>query len=229
MKHVYFVNAHPDDLLAVVGILLKLRNHRQYVLHVVDMTHGERGLAGGVDPEQCAAMRDREEREVCSRFGVEPVWLSEQDGASFASEKSTRQLAELFTAEPPDVIFTQWPLDRHLDHMVCATIALNAVRMASGLSEGMLKSRWPEVFFYHFAANSMADSPNCFVPLSESEMQEKKEIISLYRCQDGPRMAEEEEAVNRFYGAKNGCAYAEACTRMQPRTPGSPSLFDTFF
>lgn len=226
MKHVYFVNAHPDDLLTAIGVALQLKKSEKYVIHVIDVTHGERGLFGTVEPETCAAMRDAEERSVCAHLGVEPVWLLEHDGSAFASEESTRKLAEMYIQEPPDAIFTQWPLDLHLDHMVCATIALNAYRIASGLAAGMLTDAWPEVFFYHYAANSMADSPDCFIPLTEEEMQKKIEIISLYKCQNGPMMAETEKATNRFYGSKIGAEYAEAYTRFQPRLPGQTSLMD---
>jgi len=226
MKHVYFVNAHPDDLLAVIGTALKLKNVSGCALHVVDMTHGERGLAWTTPPDECAAIRDVEERTVCSYLGVEPVWLQEHDGDSFASEESTRQLAEMYVAEPPDVIFTQWPVDLHLDHMVCATVALNAFRMASGITEGRLLKGWPEVYFYHYAGNSLADSPDYFVPLTEAEVKVKTDIISLYRCQNGPIMAETEKKTNLFYGSRIGTEYAEAFTRMQPLIAGRKAVLD---
>ena len=167
MEHIYFVNAHPDDLLAVIGTALKLKATERYELHVVDASHGENGLPGVASQEECAMLRDAEERTVCSRLGTAPVWLHEHDGSSFASESSCRALAELYAESPPRAIFTQWPLDRHLDHMMAASIALNALRMASGNTRGVMKQGWPEVFFYHYR-NSMACDPGVFVPLSEA-------------------------------------------------------------
>lgn len=223
MDHIYFVNAHPDDLLAVIGTALKLKATGRYRLHVVDATKGENGLTGVASPEECARLRDAEEREVCARLGTSPVWLSEHDGSAFASEASCRALAELYAAEPPVAIFTLWPLDRHLDHMMSASIALNALRMASGNTRGVMKTGWPEVFFFHFR-NSMACDPECFVPFTEAEMAEKCEIISLYKCQQGPRMAEEEKVRNAHFGTRVRVPYAEALTRLQPLSPEKTSV-----
>ena len=54
MEHIYFVNAHPDDLSAVMGTALKLSRKKNCRLHVVDLTHGERSLVGKIAPEECA-------------------------------------------------------------------------------------------------------------------------------------------------------------------------------
>ena len=224
MEHVYFVNAHPDDLLAVIGTALKLKATGKYELHVVDASHGENGLPG-VAPEECAGLRDAEECEVCARLGTAPVWLYEHDGSSFASEASCRALAAMYAAYPPRAIFTLWPLDRHLDHMMCSSIALNALRLALGPSRGVMKQGWPEVFFFHFR-NSMACDPGVFVPLSEEEMAEKCEMISLYRCQNGPKMAEEEKSRNAHFGTRVRVPFAEALTRLQPLAPDVRSVLD---
>ena len=225
MKHIYFVNAHPDDLLAVIGTALKLKAVGEYEFHVVDASHGENGLTGVTSPEECAKLRDAEEREVCARLGTTPVWLYEHDGSAFASEASCRALAAMYAAAPPQAIFTLWPLDRHLDHMISASIALNALRLASGPARGVMKQGWPEVFFFHFR-NSMACDPGVFVPLSEAEMAEKCGIISLYRCQNGPTMADDEKVRNAHFGTRVRVPYAEALTRLQPLSPEKRSVLD---
>lgn len=227
MEHIYFVNAHPDDLSAVMGTALKLSRKKNCRLHVVDLTHGERALVGKIAPEECAKMRSAEESEVCRKLGADIVWLDEADGAAFASESGCRKLAELYLAEPPRTIITQWPLDRHLDHTAAADTALQALRIASGLSEGQMTGSWPEVLFYHYLRNSMADCPNCFVPLSEEEMKRKEEMIGLYRSQSPAWLFREEKETNIFYGRKLGVPYAEALTRLQPLPPGSPSILET--
>ena len=43
-EHIYFVNAHPDDLNAGLGLALILKDLAQYQLHIIDFTTGERGL-----------------------------------------------------------------------------------------------------------------------------------------------------------------------------------------
>jgi len=96
-----------------------------------------------------------------------------------------------------------------------------------GLSEGQMAGPWPEVLFYHYLRNSMADCPNCFVPLSEEEMKRKEEMIGLYRSQSPAWLFREEKETNIFYGRKLGVPYAEALTRLQPLPPGSPSILET--
>ena len=225
MEHIYFVNAHPDDLIAVIGTALKLKATGKYELHVIDATHGENGLTGIASPEECSKLREAEEREVCARLGTAPTWLYEHDGSAFASEASCRALAEMYAEFPPRAIFTLWPLDRHLDHMMAASIALDALRLASGPSRGVMKQGWPEVFFFHFR-NSMACDPGVFVPLTEEEMAEKCEIISLYRCQNGPTMADDEKVRNAHFGTRVRVPYAEALTRLQPLSPEKRSVLD---
>ena len=85
---------------------------------------------------------------------------------------------------------------------------------------------WPEVLFYHYLRNSMADSPNCFVPLNEEEMKRKEEMIGLYRSQSPAWFFREEREINIFYGQKLGVPYAEALTRLQPLTPGNLSILE---
>jgi len=225
MEHIYFVNAHPDDILAALGTAVKLRKSGRFQLHVVDLTHGENGLTGIASPEECVKLRDAEERAVCAELGVAPVWLQEHDGSAFASEASCRELAAMYAAAPPRTIFTHWPLDRHLDHMMCSSVALNALRFASGHRRGVMKQGWPEVFFYHFR-NSMADSPDTFVPLSEAEMEEKCALIRRYECQQGERMAADERERDLFAGQRIRAPFAEAFTRLRPRVPGESSVLD---
>ena len=61
-KHVFIVNAHPDDLIGSAGMAFILSEHPDFELHIVDMTRGERGLVRhGVALEECAATRTKEE------------------------------------------------------------------------------------------------------------------------------------------------------------------------
>ena len=57
-------------------------------------------------------------------------------------------------------------------------------------------------------------------------MAEKCEIISLYRCQQGPRMAEDEKIRNAHFGTRVRVPYAEALTRLQPLAPEVRSVLD---
>ena len=87
-KHIFFVNAHPDDLIGAAGLAFILAEKPEYELHIVDFTRGERGLGHcGVSMDECAAMRTEEEIAACKMLGVKPFFLRETDGA-FSSRRS---------------------------------------------------------------------------------------------------------------------------------------------
>ena len=80
-KHVWFINAHPDDFNPGLGLALVLRDLAGYTAHAADFNRGERGLIQeGVSMEVCAATRVEEERRVCAGLGIEPVFLPAIDG-----------------------------------------------------------------------------------------------------------------------------------------------------
>ena len=55
-KHIYMVNAHPDDLNASLALAIIVSQLPCYKLHVVDLTRGERGLVEqGISMEKCKA------------------------------------------------------------------------------------------------------------------------------------------------------------------------------
>ena len=68
MEHIYFVNAHPDDLCAVMGTAVKLSRKKNCRLHVVDLTHGERSLVGKIAPEERKKFPELETEKIVDRI-----------------------------------------------------------------------------------------------------------------------------------------------------------------
>ena len=182
-EHIYFVNAHPDDLIACMGLCMRLSTEKRFEVHVVDVTRGERGLSSkGVSMAECAAIRTKEEEAVCGAMGLKPQWLNEIDGEACASKEACQALADMFIAKPPRAIFTQWPVDRHLDHMVCSTIALNALRFSAGVTAGQMKTVATEVYFTPMPATPSASSPTIF-PWTEKPWTKVRPDLK-YECQN---------------------------------------------
>ena len=76
-ENIYFVNAHPDDINAGLGLALILTEIDHYRIHLVDFTRGERGLIEqGVSEAECAAIRTKEE-EMCAAAVMKAVKLAE--------------------------------------------------------------------------------------------------------------------------------------------------------
>lgn len=226
-EHIYFVNAHPDDLIACMGLCMRLSTEKRFEVHVVDVTRGERGLSSkGVSMTECAAIRTKEEEAVCGAMGLKPQWLNEIDGEACASKQACQALADMFIAKPPRAIFTQWPVDRHLDHMVCSTIALNALRFSAGVTAGQMKTVATEVYFYAYASNSIGFVPTHYFPMDEEAMDKKFALISKYECQNGVGMARQDRIESLCHGLKVRAPYAEAYQSFQPYIPGPKCIFD---
>ena len=89
---------------------------------------------------ECAAARTKEDFAACAMLGTEPVFLGEIDGEASAPRETCEALAALFRENLPRAVFTHWPVDRHIDHVMCGAATLNALRFA-GLK--------PEIYFQH--------------------------------------------------------------------------------
>ena len=64
-EKVVIVPAHPDDLISTIGFCLLARN--TFEVHVIDFTHGERGLGlEGFTNGVAKATRIKEEESVCA-------------------------------------------------------------------------------------------------------------------------------------------------------------------
>ena len=104
---VVIVPAHPDDLISSIGFCLLARD--RFDVHVVDFTHGERGLGQkAFEDGSCRKIRMAEEESVC------------------------RRLAEIIKELKPRAVFAHWPVDIHTDHVMAGAAALRAVFL-SGL------------------------------------------------------------------------------------------------
>ena len=226
-ENIYFINAHPDDLDASLGLAIVLRDTGRFNLKIVDLTYGEKALLSkNVPPEECAALRKAEEEKVASELGADLYWIGQPDGAACAAPEACRMIADLFTEAHPKVIVTHWLIDTHIDHVMAGAAALHALRLYSGLEEGMLKNIRTEVYFYDHIRNTFANPHQILFPFDEKIMQEKKRIIRLYESQDGGGLADLRELENRYYGCRGRVMYAEAYTGFQPVTPGKNRFFD---
>ena len=73
------VPAHPDDLIPCFGTCLKSKDIFEW--HVIEFTHGERGLGErGYKDGSTKKIRMAEEEAVCKELGAQLHWLDEIDG-----------------------------------------------------------------------------------------------------------------------------------------------------
>ncbi len=166
------VTAHPDDLMPCFGTIMLSRGLFEW--HVIDFTHGERGLGeAGYRDGSTARTRMAEEDAVCTALGAKHYWLDEIDGEAYASRETCGRMAELLAELKPRAVFAHWPVDIHGDHSMAGVAALKAVFLA-GLS--------PEIYFMEQEYQTKRFTPDIFVDVTDV-MERKRELIRLYKCQ----------------------------------------------
>ena len=171
---IVFVAAHPDDTEGFAATAFLLRD--KYELHVVDLTHGEKGLGvAGLLDGSTAATRTQEETEACALLGATPHFLAEIDGDAYASGGSVGLLAEILKALRPVAVFTHWPVDVHQDHVQAAATTIHALWRLD---------YQPEVYFFEvMLAQTSNYRPLYYVDVS-STIADKVAMLRKYACQN---------------------------------------------
>ena len=166
------VPAHPDDLIPCFGTCLL--SNELFEWHVIDFTHGERGLgkAGFVDGS-AKRIRTAEETAVCKALGATLHWLDEIDGEAYACRETCERLAALLKELNPRAVFAHWPVDIHGDHAM-AGVAVQKALFLAGLA--------PELYFIEQEYQGKRFVPDQFVDITDV-MDKKCELIRMYKCQ----------------------------------------------
>ena len=218
---VIYVSCHPDDLAGSVGTVLRLKEF--YDVHVIEYTHGERGLGeAGYKDGSTAKLRTAEDEAVCKAIGVPLHWCNEIDGEACAGREACEHIAAIYRKLKPRALITHSLIETHLDHIMSAAAALNAIRFA-GIPQ-------PEVYFQEQEIQSRCFQPSYYVDVSE-HTDRKREIISLWACQSGPKIAERKiqtSEVNawRIGGPLGLCQNAEVFGVFAGTVPVGKGIFD---
>ena len=212
---ILFLSAHPDDIISSLGTCLLMRG--KFEIHVVDFTHGERGLGeAGCRDGSTAATRTKEEESVMAALGAKLHWLDQIDGDSWVTRETCGKLAALIRELKPRAVFGHWPVDMHMDHMMSAAALQKAVRMTGYNGE----------FYFFEESFDSKGFPDTFYVDITSVAAEKMRLIRLYRCQnENDTMCREEMRNSRMRAGRLWpCrldGYAEAFAPYVGRPQGS--------
>lgn len=184
---VLYVGAHPDDLEAVAGLALRMKD--DYDFRVVDFTRGEGGCGpAGFYDGSTGRKRVEEERRACAMLGCEPVFLSQtnfQGRLAFADRKVTGELEELIWKLKPKAVITHWPVDTHADHVQCSAAVQHAV---SNLRRD--RKFKTELYFNEEPPwQTMNFRPTYYVDVTAVETQALA-LVRCYVCQNGEKIAQ---------------------------------------
>jgi len=211
------VGGHPDDPESGCAGTLSRYAELGHSVTVLYLTRGERGIRN-TDLEEAGRVRTAECQKACEVMGAKPRFFGQIDGATEMMRVHVESMTKLLTEEQPDVLFTHWPVDTHMDHQVASFLTLRAW-MALG----------ERAHLYFFEVNTGSQSqgflPNTYVDVTPV-LAKKKAALFAHASQDGKGIwREHHEIIARWRGREAGVPAAEAFVHldrnsMKSKLPG---------
>src|SRR5256884_3101793 len=201
------VGGHPDDPESGCGGTLGRYAALGHAVTVVYLTRGERGISGQ-SLDEAARIRSAECATACKIMGAKPVFFGQIDGATEVTRAHVDAMRRLLAAEHPDVVFTHWPVDTHMDHQVASVLTIRA------WMEG--DQRTSRLYFFEVNSGSKTEGflPNTYVDIS-SVVEQKKAALFAHVSQDGQGIwREHHEIIAQWRGREIGARAAEAFVHL---------------
>jgi LmbE family N-acetylglucosaminyl deacetylase len=204
--HVVCVGGHPDDPESGCGGTLARYIEAGHRVSIIYLTRGERGISTK-SLEETAAIRSAEAREACAILGAQPRFAGQVDGATELNQQRVAEFSKLLAAEEPDIVFTQWPIDYHMDHQVASLLTLRAFFAAA---------KPFRLYFYEVNAGAQTQGfhPTDYVDIT-SVREKKKKALFAHKSQHGEHIyAKHHEVMENFRGREARVPAAEAFVHL---------------
>ncbi len=200
------VGGHPDDPESGCAGTLARYSEAGHRVTIVYLTRGERGIAGKSNQE-AAAIRTAECEAACRILGARAAYAGQIDGSADFTRARVDEMQELLSGESPDVVFTHWPMDTHMDHQAASLCTLRA---CMALKPG------PQVYLFEVNTGSQTFgfSPNAYVDIAGT-VEKKKAALFSHKSQNGEGIwRDHHEAIASWRGREAGVKAAEAFFRV---------------
>jgi N-acetylglucosamine malate deacetylase 1 len=207
------VGGHPDDPESGCAGTLSRYAELGHSVTIIYLTRGERGIRDkGL--EESAKIRSAECEKACEVMGAKPVFFGQIDGATEITREHVESMTKLLSAHGPDVVFTHWPIDTHMDHQVASMLTIRAW-MALGSA--------PHLYFFEVNSGSQSQGffPNTYVDITPV-LERKKAALFAHVSQDGRGIwRQHHEIIATWRGREAGVAAAEAFVHLSRDTKTS--------
>jgi len=200
------VGGHPDDPESGCAGTLARYSELGHAVSVIYLTRGERGIQGK-SLDEAAKIRTAECEAACKIIGAKAVFAGQIDGAADFTRTRVDELQKLLAAEAPDLVFTHWPVDTHMDHQVASMCAIRAC---------MALPRKPHLYFFEVNSGSQTQgfAPNTYVDITPV-LEKKKSALFAHASQDGQGIwKQHHEFIAQWRGREAGVAAAEAFSHL---------------
>jgi LmbE family N-acetylglucosaminyl deacetylase len=200
------VGGHPDDPESSSAGTLARYSAVGHAVTVIYLTRGERGIREkGLD--EAAKIRTAECEAACQIMGAKPVFFGQIDGDTSVTKAHVDRMTKLLAEENPQVVFTHWPIDTHMDHQVASFLTIRACMN--------LSYRFALYFFeVNTGSQSQGFFPNTYVNVTEV-LEKKKQALLAHVSQDGQGVwRDHHEVIAAWRGREAGVKAAEAFVRF---------------
>ena len=193
---------HPGDPECGCGGSIARFTDAGHEVVLLYLNRGE-GYCGTAPLDQCAAIRSAEARKACRILKARPAFGSQIDGQSVIDARQYDAFTRILSAEKPDVVFTQWPLDHHRDHRAVSMLTLDAW-WSSGQAYAL--------YFYEVAEDTTMFMPREYVDISGVESR-RHAACYAHVSQQPAKWYPKQVEITRRRGSECGCAQAEGFLR----------------
>jgi LmbE family N-acetylglucosaminyl deacetylase len=170
-------------------------------------------LNDGAWPPASAATRIAEAKGACEILRARPAYAGQINGNAIVDNAHYESYAKILTAENPDVVFTQWPIDNHRDHRAITQLTYDAWRQS--------KKKF-SLYYYEVSdgEDTLQFSPTHYVDITGTEPR-KRAACYAHASQTPDRYYDLQDKVAAFRGVEGGYKRAEAFV-LQRESPSDP-------
>src|SRR5437667_1896555 len=200
------VGGHPDDPESGCAGTLTRYAQLGHSVTIIYLTRGERGISGK-SLDEAAKIRSAECEAACKIMGAKPAFFGQIDGATELNKAHVDAITKLLSAETPDVLFTHWPIDTHMDHQVASLLAIRA---------WMALTPKPQLYFFEVnsGSQSLGFLPDTYVDILAA-LEKKKAALFAHVSQDGQGIWQQHhEIIANWRGREAGVGAAEAFVQL---------------
>jgi LmbE family N-acetylglucosaminyl deacetylase len=166
------------------------------------LNRGE-GFCGGASLSRCAAIRTAEAEKACQSLKARAAFAGQYDGRAIVDDSHYEALGRMIAAERPDVVFTQWPVDRHRDHRAISMLILDA---------WFQSGRRFALYYYEVAEDTSMFSPAEYVDISSVESR-RRAACYAHASQRPDQWYPKQVEITLARGVASGFPQAEAFLR----------------
>ena len=165
----------------------------------------------GVPADRAGAIRTEESEAACAILGVTAFFMGQVDADTEINRDRYRIFHERLSSFDPDIVFTHWPLDSHIDHRTAAMLAYQSWLWLQEKFTLAYYEVMTGIQSHHF-------QPDVFIDIAATQKQ-KWQAIYAHTSQNPARFHPYHDRLEEVRGQEGGFASAEAFVVLREKLP----------